>query len=395
MSRTAAAAAALARPHPGAAARAATRVAFFVLGFGMSAWAPLVPYAKLRLGVDDATLGVLLLCLGAGSLLTTPVTGLLAARFGCRRVIVTAGLCICFVLPMLATADSMLSLAPALLLFGASLGAMDVAVNVHAVIVEASSRRAVMSGFHALFSVGGISGAACVSALLAAGASPAAAVLCIGPVIAALLLWSARHLLPYGSEAKGGKAAPSFAWPRGVVLLVGVMCFACFLSEGAMLDWSGVFLTTLRGLDPARAGLGYAVFSVAMTIGRLSGDRVVHAVGPRPVMVAGALVAAAGLVLVVAVPFVPVAFAGLVLMGLGQSNVVPLLFSALGRQRVMPANLAVSTVSTLGGLGILAGPAAIGAVAYAASLPVAFLCIAALLALVAAGSRMVVPRQPV
>src|SRR5262245_36685834 len=150
----------------GATERRSTRVVLFVAGLAMAAWAPLVPYAKARLGVDEATLGLLLLALGAGSLMTMPLTGGVASRYGCRRVILLASAAACASLPLLAHLESLPAMAMALLVFGAAVGAIDVAVNIQAVIVEKASGRALMSGFHGFFSIGGIAGAASMSGLL-------------------------------------------------------------------------------------------------------------------------------------------------------------------------------------------------------------------------------------
>ncbi len=378
-----------AHPIPGVREEWSTRAAFFVAGFGMAAWAPLVPFAKDRLAVGEGALGLLLLCLGAGSIAVMPLSGALAARFGCRRVIWASSLVICAALPLLATAGSVPLLAAALLLFGAGVGTLDVVINIQAVIVERTAGRAVMSGFHGLFSVGGIAGAAGVSGLLWASGSPLFATLCVGVLVVATLFAFGRNLLPYG----GDKAGPAFALPRGIVLLIGGLCFACFLAEGAMLDWSALVLVTLHGMDPVQSGLGYAVFSVAMTAGRLSGDRIVHALGGRKVLLYGGLCAAVGMAFAVLAPSWPAALAGFALVGAGASNIVPVLFSMTGRQRAMPVNLAVAAVTTLGYSGILAGPAGIGFVAHAAGLPTAFLGVAALLLVVAACSSAVT-RQP-
>ena len=374
-----------ARPIPGLPEQRSTRAAFFVAGFGMAAWAPLVPYAKDRLAVGEGTLGLLLLCLGAGSLATMPLAGALAARFGCRRVIWVASLIICSALPLLATAGSVPLLAAALMLFGTGVGTVDVTINIQAVIVERAAGRAMMSGFHGLFSVGGIAGAAGVSGVLWCVGSPLLATLCVAAMIVVTLLVFGRTLLPYGSDRDG----PAFALPRGAVLLIGGLCFISFLAEGSMLDWSALILTALHGVNPVRSGLGYAVFSVAMTAGRLSGDRIVHALGGRLVLLCGGSCAAGGMVLAVLAPSPGLALVGFALVGLGASNIVPVLYSALGRQRAMPANLAVGAVTTLGYSGILAGPAGIGFVAHAAGLPAAFLGVAALLLIVAACSGAV------
>ncbi len=374
-----------ARSVPGTPEQRSTRAAFFVAGFGMAAWAPLVPFAKDRLAIGEGTLGLLLLCLGAGSIATMPLAGALAARFGCRRVIWAASLVICIALPLLATAGTVPLLATALMLFGAGVGTVDVVINIQAVIVERAADRTMMSGFHGLFSVGGIAGAAGVSAVLWSAGSPLLATLCVAVVIVAALLAFGRTLLPYG----GNRAGPAFALPRGAVLLIGGLCFISFLAEGSMLDWSALILTGLHGVDPVRSGLGYALFSIAMTAGRLSGDRIVRALGGRMVLLYGGLCAAAGMALAVFAPGEPSTLAGFALVGLGASNIVPVLYSALGRQRAMPANLAVAAVTTLGYSGILTGPAGIGFVAHAAGLPVAFLGVAALLLIITACSGAV------
>ena len=373
-------------PMPGTREQLSTRVAFFIAGFGIAAWAPLIPYAKERLGIDEGILGILLLCLGAGSIITMPLAGALAARFGCRRTIWAASLLICMSLPFLAIAPSIPALIIALLVFGAGIGTVDVVVNIQAVIVEKSSGRAMMSGFHGLWSVGGFVGAGAVSGLLGIGVSPLMAVLCVIVVIVGLLLVFGKNLLPYGSEEKD---APLFVLPKGIVLFIGFLCFIVFLAEGSMLDWSAVFLTSLRGVDFSQAGLGYFIFSVAMTIGRLSGDRIIQVLGGKKILLLGGICAASGIIIAILIPTWIASLVGFGLVGLGLSNIVPVLYSVLGRQQVMPANLAVSAVTTLGYSGILAGPALIGFVAHTISLSFAFLGIAAMLFIVAASSYVV------
>lgn len=372
-------------PIPGYWEQFSTRVAFFIAGFGIAAWAPLIPYAKDRLNIDEGILGLLLLCLGAGSIITMPLAGALAARFGCRLMILIASLLLCISLPFLATSASIPALTITLLIFGAAIGTVDVVVNIQAVIVEKASGRAMMSGFHGLWSVGGFIGAGVVSGLLGAGISPLVAVLCVVVVIVGLLLAFGKHLLPYGSEKKN---APLFVLPKGIVLFIGFLCFIVFLAEGSMLDWSAVFLTSLRGVDFSHAGLGYFLFSVAMTIGRLSGDRIVQVLGGKKVILFGGICAALGIIIAIFIPTWIASLIGFGLVGLGASNIVPILYSVLGRQKVMPANLAVSAVTTLGYSGILVGPALIGFVAHTTSLTFAFWGVAAMLLLVAASSRV-------
>ncbi|TLU72554.1 MFS transporter [Lichenicoccus roseus] len=372
------------RRHPAGAEQRATRLVFFVTGFASAAWAALVPFAKARAGLTDGTLGLLLLCLGIGSIVTMPLSGAATARFGCRRVIVATGIAALLALPLLATISSLWVLVPALMLFGAGIGGLDVAMNIQAIIVERASGRSMMSGFHGLFSLGGMAGAGGMALLLTVGLAPLQATLAVSLVMAAALALSASSLLPYGARSDG----PAFALPHGIVLFIGLLCFVLFLAEGAVLDWSAVFLTAIDHIARARAGLGYAAFAATMTIGRLSGDRIVDALGPRRVVLVGGLCAASGFLLAVLASSWPVGLLGFALIGVGCANIVPVLFSAVGRQTVMPEPVAVPAITTLGYAGILVGPAGIGLVAHVGSLPVAFLVLALMLVAVSLCGRL-------
>lgn len=371
-------------PVLGARERIATRIAFFIGGFAISAWAPLIPFAKRKLALDDGQLGLMLLCLGVGSVLMMPLAGGLAARFGCRRMILVAGAMICLCMPALMLAPSIPVLALVLAVFGASMGVLDVVMNVQAVIVERDSGRAMMSGFHGMYSVGGIAGAGGVAGALTLGASPLLAIGGMAIVAALLLAASRRGLLVEGGDGDH----PAFVLPRGRVLLIGAVCFAMFLSEGAVLDWSAVFLTSMRNADPATAGFGYVAFAVTMTIGRLTGDRIVQALGAFRVVVCGALVAASGFALAIFVPSSLAGLAGFALVGAGAANVVPVMFSAAGRQRGMPTHLAVAAVTTMGYAGVLLGPAALGFIAKGTSLAAALGLLVVLLVAVSLVARV-------
>jgi predicted MFS family arabinose efflux permease len=355
---------------------------FFVIGFAAGAWAPLVPFAKQRLALDDGGLGLLLVCLGAGSIVAMPLAGALAARIGCRRVLIAAAAIACLVFPLLATTSSVPLFAVALLLFGVGIGSLDCVINVQAIVVERSSGRAMMSGFHALYSLGGFAGAGAVSALIGLNVPLLEAALGVAILMTLATAVSTPGLLTRRAE---DHAAP-FALPRGVVLLIGAFCFVVFLAEGSALDWSAVFLRAVRHAAPATAGLGYVAFAVTMTGGRLVGDRVVTRLGLRRTVVVGAGVAAAGLAVAILAPGWPSTVIGYAVVGAGCANIVPALFTAIGRQRVMLESQAVAAVSVLGYAGILAGPAAIGLVASATSLTGALLMVAAMLAAVAVGA---------
>jgi predicted MFS family arabinose efflux permease len=360
-----------------------TRLIFLIVGVGTACWASLVPFVKVRAGLGEAQLGLLLLCLGLGSIGAMPLAGAAATRFGLRPVLVLGTAAVGLTLPALAIVSSALVLAPVLLLFGAGMGAVDCAMNLQAVAVERAAARPMMSGFHGLYSLGSLVGAVAAGTLLTFGfGEPGMATAGAGTI--ALLLFLAWPGMLARTATAGG---PAFAVPRGVVLLIGVLCCIVFLTEGSVLDWSAVFLVQDRGMDPARATLGYAAFSVTMTVGRLTGDRMVERLGRTSVLVLGGLVAAAGLTLATLVPDWRAAVAGYAMVGAGCANIVPVLFTAAGRQTAMPATVAVPAVTTFGYAGVLAGPAAIGFIAQATSLPAAFLTVAALLVGVAAAGR--------
>ena len=364
-----------------------TRLAFLIAGLGTACWASLVPFARARLGIGDAALGLLLLGLGAGSIVAMPLAGLLTRRLGCRAVILVAAGLLCVGLPPLAAIRGVWAMSAGLLLFGAALGSLDVAMNVQAVLVEHEAGRPLMSGFHGLYSAGGIAGALCMILLLSWGAGPLAAASCVAVCCLVLLLAAAPTLRPGPARnAAERAAAPPRAWPRGPVPLIGLLCAVCFLAEGAMVDWSALLLRLPGRLDPAWSGSGFAAFSATMTLVRLCGDRLVRRIGSRAVLVGGGLAASAGLLAAAASPFWPICLAGFALTGAGAANLVPLLIGAAGRQP-SPA-LAVATVSMLGYAGILAGPALIGLAAQAAGLPAALASVALLLLAVPAGASI-------
>jgi predicted MFS family arabinose efflux permease len=372
------------RPPSNGAVALATRAAFLIAGIGTAVWAPLVPEAKLRLGLDDATLGLVLLALGGGAMVAMPLTGLALQRLGGRAVILGCGLLFCLAMPALALAPSVPLLVAALAVFGGALGAVDIAMNAQAVVVERVAGRAMMSGFHGVFSLGGLSGAALMSVLRALGLSPLSCAVVMALGCAAMLASQARGMLPAGADAHG----PAFAWPRGRLMLIGALCFVSFLLEGVVLDWSAVFLRFSRHADAAAAGLGYAAFSLTMTFGRLTGDAVVRQFRAVPVLLAGSLLAASGFLLAACTQSVTLALIGFALVGLGAANIVPLLFAAAGRIPGISPGLAMSAAATPGYAGLLAGPALVGLVAGQTGLPMAIAGIGLLTLTVTASARV-------
>ncbi|WP_342078547.1 MFS transporter [Yoonia sp. SS1-5] len=367
-----------------APARLATRLAFFAAGFAIACCAPLFPFIKANVGADEVQFGLLLLCLGLGSIIAMPATGVIAARHGARPMIVLGGFGLVAFLPVLAIAPTPAMLGVGLFFFGASLGTIDVAMNVHGAEIEGIEKRPLMSNFHAQFSIGGFFGAGLMTVLLSAGVSFTAAA-AVGAVISlcAIVVMRPRLLSVSGREPE------PFALPRGTVLLLAVLAGVTFLVEGAVLDW-GALLVIELDLRPAEsAGVGYILFSVAMVAARLTGDRIVSLLGEWTVLVAGGIAAMLGFAMILTAPWPGLALGGFVLIGLGAANLVPIVFSAAGRQKIMPAGLAVASVTTTGYAGILMGPAIIGFVAQGASLPTAFWLLAALMAAIPLTARYV------
>ena len=344
-----------------------------------------MPEVKLRLGLDDATLGLMMLGHGAGAFAASPLVGLAIGRFGCRPVMLAAGLVACLILPALTLLPGLVAMAAALVLFGAMIATVDVAMNAQAVIVEQAAGGPMMSGFHGLFSCGGLVGSALMSLLLHEAATPLTATLVIAAAAALTLLSQAPGMLP--------RAAPPPASPRqlphGRLALIGALCFISFMAEGAVLDWSAVLLRFDLGATAGLAGAGYAAFSLAMTVGRLSGDALQRRVAPATVLRLGAVLATGGFLLLTALPFVATALAGCALIGLGLANMVPALFSAAARTPGMTPGAAISAASALGYIGLLAGPGLIGVVANATSLPFALAGLGILVVSVAVAARTV------
>lgn len=364
-------------------ARTATRCGFFMAGFGLAVWAPLVPYVRERIEMSDALFGVLLLCIGIGSLSWMPLSGLLVSRLGIRPVVLGAVALLGVALVGMALADSVWLMALALFCFGGSLGVIDVVLNIQSVLVETAVGRRMMSNFHGMFSLGAIVGALAMTLQLSMGLSAEFGTLSMTAVVVIANLSVARGFLP--DRAPGGGLA--FVRPRGLVLLAGLLCFAVYLAEGAVLDWSALYLTGEKSLEVSLGGLGYAAYTLMVTIARFGGAPVINRLGPARVIALGGLVAALGIALTLSTSSWPLALLGYGLCGLGCANVAPVLISSLSRQTIMPMHTAVTVATTIGFAGVLAGPALMGVVAQLFSLGAAFFMLMLLLLGIIPASR--------
>jgi fucose permease len=361
-------------------AKLATQAIFLICGFGVSSWAVMVPFAKSRLHLNDAELGGLLLLLGAGSVTMMPLTGILMGRIGSRWLIFIAALVIALCLPLLLILNTALTLGIALFFFGGGIGTIDVAMNAHGVQVQNLYGKPIMSSLHGLFSVGGLLGSFGLGFLIRLGAQPfyAAMIIALSLLLIAIIgfLFLLSPKIEFAAikrfsviSAKSGRKAN--AWLSPAALFLGVLCFAAFLAEGAMLDWSALFLKEYRKVDVSLAGVGYAAFSVAMATTRLLGDRLVAWLKNDRIVIFGSLIAAIGMFIAIGLPWLSGTLFGFFLIGFGAANIVPVFFSKAGNLKGVSSAMAVSVISTFGYGGQLAGPAFLGFIAQRFSLPFA------------------------
>jgi MFS family permease len=363
-------------------ARLATATLFFANGCGLGSWVPHIPDVKIWHGLSEGALGLALLVIAAGAVVALPVAGALTARFGSRAVSRIASLWFCIVLPLPLLAPDMATLLAAFVLLGIGTGALDVAMNAHAVLIEERYGRPIMSSFHGLFSLGGLVGSALAGAASDLGVPPAEHLTTAAVILGVTVLLAWRALLPTAPAGGGG---PLFALPRGHFVALGAIAFVALLAEGAMGDWSAVYIRMNLGAAASTAAYGFAAFSLAMAIGRLTGDRLVASYGAPAILIGGALIGAGALAvaLLIGDPFAAVVgFAG---MGIGLSNVIPVVFSAAGRLPGLAPGIGIAAVSTTGYFGFLAGPPLIGLVAEMSSLPIGLGVVALLVSLIAVG----------
>lgn len=341
------------------AARRAVVGIFFMNGFVFASWVVRIPAVQQRLDLGEGLLGLALLGVAVGALISMPLAGALSSRFGSRHVVGVTALIFPLVLTLLALAPNLPLLTLALFLFGASGGALDVVMNAHAVQVEKGYGRPIMSSFHAAFSFGGLAGAVIGGLIASFGIEPLVHFSVVSGVSAFAALIAYRALLPANADA-GEVGAPAFARPNKALLGLGVISFCVLLGEGAMADWSAVYLNNILNTGQGYAAAGYAAFSLAMVFGRLFGDRVIERVGPARIVRLCAAVAAIGLGLALAVGQQYVALVGFACAGLGFSIIFPTALSAAGRTEGMAAGPALAAVSTAGYTGFLVGPPTIG-----------------------------------
>lgn len=353
-----------------------TKLSFFIAGFGYAAWAPLVPYAKERLSANTGTLGIIMLCLGLGAMIGMPTAGILANRIGCKKVIVGGAFGLIFLFPFLTLISNIYLFSFILFLFGLSLGAIDIAANVHAAKVQIELVKPLMPLFHGFYSIGGLVGVALLTVMLGlfnmdVVLAASIASLCIG-----VSLYFSMPNYMNTKEAHG--TSPVFVWPKGSVIILGLLCLVIFLAEGALLDWGALLLIDYKGVDVNIAGIAYVIFALALAIARFTGTQIVLKFGENTVLFWGFIFTAIGLACTALSSSLYFVLTSILITGLAAGNVIPILFSLAGKQTIMPVSHAISAVGSLGYLGLLLGPAIIGYIAHGIGLNTTFYVIAGL-----------------
>ncbi|MBM4480217.1 MFS transporter [Rhodococcus hoagii] len=354
------------------AARAAIFGVFGINGFLLAMWVVHIPAIEDRTNIAHSTLGSLLLLLALGAIAGMQLAGPLADRYGSRLLVALSGilLSIAVIGPGLASTAWQLGLA--LLVFGFGNGALDVSMNSQAVLTEREYGRPIMSAFHGMFSIGGVVGSLVGAVTIGAGWSPAVTLAASSVLgLAAVALCTARLLPPSAHpqpEPHGQRRRGRYS-PR--VLALGAVAFALMLAEGVANDWSTLQVKEHLDVPASVATLAFGAFSLTMTVGRFTADRVSSALGPVAVVRYGTLIAAAGMATVVVSPWLPTTLLGWALFGLGLSGCVPQIFTAAGNLGAGAAGANMSRVVGMGYIGFLAGPATIGWLTHLVPLTVA------------------------
>lgn len=362
----------------------ANRSSFFLAGFGVAAWAPMIPFVRERYGLDEHALGLLLLCMGSGSFLFMPASSILAAKFGCRITCRIAAVLVGLVLCLVALVSNVYLTALLLFAFGMCSVTLDVTSNINAAELEHKINRPIMSGMHGMYSIGCFAGSLGFTFLLSRGAGLVQGAMAVAAVMAAVAAFAFVWLLDDiksqegADNASGQKLSRRKVLLHPVVLIAGVLCFIMFMTEGSVMDWSGVFLNVERKVPLEMAGYGYAAFSITMTIFRLSGDYLVKKLGRRMVCVCGTLLVVTGYVVAVNSHSALGAILGFALVGVGASNIVPQLVSFAASVKEVPVHISVAVINAIGFTGSLSGPALIGFAAHQITLPITFLGLAGL-----------------
>jgi MFS family permease len=336
---------------------------FFVNGMVLAIWATNIPGMKQALALTDSELGFALSAFAAGTMLTMYSAGVLVTRLGSRKTLLMGGLLVALSLPLCAMAESAVALAATIFLLGVTNSILDVSMNTHGAVIEAQKGRPLMSSFHAVFSIGGLAGASTVATLLSDKLGVIQCLSIAGALMAVATLVVARSLGNLQPEVTVGQRVAvqkSFAWPNRLLLCIAGLTFLALFIERTVIDWSSLYLTDVSHSSTNIAAFAFGAFSLAMAIGRLSGDFMIRRFGINWVLTASGAVGALGLVLAMLIPQPGTSIVGFILVGIGLSNMTPLLYSQASRAYPGAPGLGLAMNGTLGYAGFLLAPPVIG-----------------------------------
>ena len=372
--------------HPDVARRGRIAISaqFLLNGAILGSWAPQIPLLLPRHEITESALGFLILGMGIGAMAAMCLSGRLTARYGSRAMVRVTAVSCAITLPLAVLAPDVASLAVAMAAMGASVAMMDVATNANAYELEQASGRAILSSTHGFWSVGGFLGGALggpgIAALGAEGHALALSAICL---VVVGLSWSWLTCTRVTAEVTVAEPLPGL-WRQGLTIyLIGVMVLLSFVPESAVLDWSALYLSSDHGAGVAVSGMAFALFSACMAVMRFCGDAVRNRFGAVPLLRASAGIGALGITLAALAPSTALALAGFALAGIGLANVVPILFSAAGRQGGANPGAAIAAVSLIGYGGMLVAPTVIGVLAEQVGFPAVFIGLSGVLLFVA------------
>jgi MFS family permease len=354
--------------------RIAVSVLFFLQGLCFATWASRIPSIQQSLQLNEATLGIVLFALPAGSLIGLPFSGWLVTKFGSKRVAINALLLYSLLLITIGLSNNIVFIIITLIFFGMSGNIANIAINTQAVSVEEKYGRNIMASFHGLWSLAGFTAAGIGNYMLGQAIIPSHHFLIISAVIMAGVGASFYYLVP--DENKNTISAKLFVKPDASLLKLGLIAFCCMLCEGAMFDWSGIYFKKVVQAEDSYIGAGYTAFMCTMATGRFVADKIAAHFGfKRTIQLSGVLMAL-GLGIAVAFPSLFPAILGFLIVGFGVSSVVPLVYSEAGKSKKVSQGMALAAVSSISFLGFLIGPPLIGVVAGFSSLRISFSIIA-------------------
>jgi MFS family permease len=354
---------------------------FFLAGICFASWASRIPDIQSKLQLNSAALGGILLCLPVGLLCSLPIAGYLVAKYGSRIIVILASVLYATTLPILGFANSPTQLMITLFFFGFGGNMLNISINTQAVGTESLYQKPIMASFHGIWSTAGFTGAAIGTLMVRFHVIPPYHYLCITGLACLILFIFSGKLIH--KDSNRDEKQPIFARPDKSIINFGLIAFCSMICEGAMFDWSGIYFLKVVNSGAAWVTVGYTAFMCTMATGRFIGDWVAYRLGMKRMLQLSGIMTAAGLLLAVLFPQFITATIGFLIVGAGVSSIIPMVYSTVGKSKVMSPGVAIAAVSTIGYLGFLFGPPFIGFIAQATSLRVSFAFIAVMGTMVA------------